>query len=167
MGIFMACVAAVRTFGAPALLALSTGPNPPSPTSPRIAPMPIALLRRLCFIAICTASIASAMASTQDWPSLMVKLEALRALTPYELKVPRLVAKGEVRGPAVLRVHVASDGSVVRIELLASCGNADLDEASVHAMREMRFAPYVVDSTPTEVTLLVPVHVPKRFGRTE
>ena len=129
--------------------------------------MSIALLRKLCFLVVLLTSAASASEIAQDWPSKVVKIEELHALTPFEFKAPALVAKGEVRGPSILRVYVAENGSVARISLLASCGNADLDEASIHAMREMKFNPFLVNSTPTAVTLLVPVHVPKRFGRKE
>lgn len=140
-------------------------PNHPQPTLSHINPMPMSLLRKLCFLAMVATSAASATEIAHDWPSKVVKIEELRALTPFELKAPALVAKGEVRGPSLLRVHVAANGSVDRIHLLASCGNADLDEASIHAMREMKFIPFIVDTTPTAVTLLVPVHVPRRLGR--
>jgi len=127
----------------------------------------IIAFRLTCFFAMSIAIHASAATDDQGWPSTVVKIEELRALTPFKLRVPALVAKGKVRGPATLRVHIASDGSVARIALLASCGNSDLDEASIHAMRETRFSPYIVGDGPIEVTLLVPVYVPKRFGRTD
>jgi len=129
--------------------------------------MSIARLRTLCLLGALLTSATSASEIAQDWPSKVVKLEELHALTPFEFKAPTLVTKGQVRGPSILRVHVTENGSVARITLLASCGNADLDEASIHAMREMKFTPFMLNSTPTEVTLVVPVHVPKRFGRKE
>ena len=129
--------------------------------------MPISHLRTLCFLLALLTSAASASEMSEEWPSKIVKLEELHALTAFELKAPALVTKGQVKGPSILRFHVAEHGSVARIALLASCGNADLDEAAIHAMREMKFTPFLMNSIPTEVTLLVPVHVPKRLGRKE
>lgn len=100
-----------------------------------------------------------------SWPETLVKFEDLRPLTAFELVVPGVVATGRVTGPAVLKVHLSAEGGVVRIALLESCGNPDLDEAAIHAMRVMRFKPYTFGGTATAVTLLVPVHVPVRLGR--
>jgi TonB family protein len=106
-----------------------------------------------------------AKASADDWPPKIVKLEELRATTKFKLFVPEIVIKGRVTGPSILKVHVAADGSVARTALLSSCGNSDLDEASLHGMREMRFEPYTVDDEPTDVSLVVPIHIPKNWGR--
>jgi TonB family protein len=108
---------------------------------------------------------ASAETAVSGWPETVVALEELRPLTPFELRVAGLVTKGRVLGPATLRVHVNAAGTVARAVLLESCGNADLDEAALLAMRRMRFKPYTYGGNPTEVTLVVPVHVPKRLGR--
>ena len=99
------------------------------------------------------------------WPAKVVTFEELRPLTALKLKVPGLVEKGRVIGPSSLRVHVDSSGTVVKAALLESCGNGDLDEAAIHAMRAMKFSPYTTAGVPTEVTLVVPVHVPKNLGR--
>lgn len=48
---------------------------------------------------------------------------------------------------------------------LSSCGNPDLDEASLPGMREMKFEPYTVDDEPTAVSLVVPIHIPRNWGR--
>jgi TonB family protein len=101
------------------------------------------------------------------WPTKVVTIEQMRALTPFALKVRGVIAKGRVTGPAVLRVHVGADGKVVRVVLLNSSGNPDLDEASLHAMRPMAFKPFVSDGTAMEVTLMVPVHIPASLGRSE
>ena len=101
------------------------------------------------------------------WPTKVVKIEQLRQLNSVTLKVPGLVVKGAVKGPAVLRVHVNEAGKVAKTGLLESCGNADLDEAAMHTAREMEFKPYTMAGVPTEVTLVLPMHVPKRFGRTD
>ena len=100
-------------------------------------------------------------------PQARLLAEQLRQLKPVTLKVPPLVVKGGVKGPAVLRVHINETGKVSKTALLESCGNADLDEAAMHAAREMEFKPYTVAGVPTEVTLVLPMHVPKRFGRTD
>lgn len=100
-----------------------------------------------------------------DWPNKVVTMEELRPLTSFSMKVPGVVAKGRVRGPSVLRVHVDSAGKVARIALLESCGNGELDESAMHAMRGMKFAQYTVGQVPTEVSLVVPIHVPKNLGR--
>lgn len=99
------------------------------------------------------------------WPTTVVKLEVLRPLTDFELHVPGLVTTGRVTGPVVLRVHITTEGTVSRLALLESCGNADLDEASIHAMRVMRFKPYTFGDVPIEVTLLAPIHIPSRWGK--
>ncbi len=99
------------------------------------------------------------------WPTFVVKIEDLRPLTAFELRTPGLVTKGRVTGPAILQVHVSAEGTVARAALLESCGNSDLDEASIRAMRLMRFKPYTFGEAPIDVTLVVPVHVPARLGR--
>lgn len=111
----------------------------------------------------CTA--AAAESAGPAWPTAVVKFEDLRPLTHFKLQVPGLVAKGRVTGPAILQAHINAEGTVAKTALLASCGNPDLDEASLHAMRVMQFQPYTLDGAPSEVTLVVPIHVPARLGR--
>jgi TonB family protein len=121
----------------------------------------------LFFLSCAMAQTSDSASDGDTWPAHVVTLEQMRPLTPYTLKVRRLVAKGRVTGPAVLRVHVGSDGKVVRVSLLNSSGNPDLDEASLHAMRPMAFKPVLSDGVAIEVSMLVPVHVPARLGRSE
>ncbi|MBS0372277.1 MAG: TonB family protein [Proteobacteria bacterium] len=109
--------------------------------------------------------VAPAGATSADWPSQIVKLEDLQPLTRFRFVAPGIVVRGRITGPAILKAHIASDGSVVRTMLLSSCGNSNLDEAALHGMREMRFAPYTLDDEPTEVSMVVPVHIPKNWGR--
>lgn len=109
--------------------------------------------------------VAAAESAGPAWPTAVVKFEDLRPLTHFKLQVPGLVAKGRVTGPAILQAHINAEGLVARTALLASCGNPDLDEASLHAMRVMQFQPYTLDGAPSEVTLVVPIHVPARLGR--
>ncbi len=111
----------------------------------------------------CTA--AAAESAGPAWPTAVVKFEDLHPLTHFKLQVPGLVAKGRVTGPAILQADINAEGLVSRTALLASCGNPDLDEASLHAMRVMQFQPYSLDGAPSEVTLVAPIHVPARLGR--
>jgi TonB family protein len=107
----------------------------------------------------------STEASSSSWPAKMIALEQLEPLTRYQLKVHGTVTKGKVTGPAVVRAHVDPTGAVLRAVLHASCGNADLDEAALNGMREMRFKPFLDGGSPIPVTLLAPIHVPARLGR--
>lgn len=99
------------------------------------------------------------------WPDTVVKFEDLRPLTSFELKIPGVVSKGRVTGPSVLKAHITREGTVSKVVLLESCGNPDLDESSIHALRVMRFKPATFGGVPIEVTLALPVHVPAKFGR--
>lgn len=101
------------------------------------------------------------------WPKTVVSIEDLRPTSRFHLQIRGLVEKGRITGPAVLRAHVDEAGAVVRVVLLESSGNGDLDEAAIHALREMTFKPYTVVGAPTGVSLVIPVHVPKRLGRTD
>ena len=99
------------------------------------------------------------------WPTTVVKFEDLHPISDFKLFVPGLVAEGRVTGPTILRAHITTEGTVAKTVLLESCGNSELDEASMHAMRVMRFKPYTFGSVPIEVSLVAPIHVPARFGR--
>ena len=116
-----------------------------------------------------TAVLVSVASATEklssDWPETVVTIAQLRPLAAFRLEVPAFVARGAVRGPASLRAHVDAAGRVVKVDLLESCGNPDLDTAAIQAMRAMAFAPYTAENGATDVSLVVPVHVPKRFGR--
>jgi len=107
----------------------------------------------------------AAEASTEDWPPKVVKFEELRATKKFRLFVPEIVVKGRVSGPSIIKAHIAIDGSVARTALISSCGNPGLDEASLHAIREMQFEPYIENDEPTDVSLVVPIHIPKNWGR--
>lgn len=67
-------------------------------------------------------------------------------LAPMRISVPTMRPKGEVRGQVVL---------------LESCGSPAHDEAALHAMRAAKFAPHLVDGTPADVTVVVPLHLPR------
>lgn len=108
----------------------------------------------------------TAQEPASQWPAKVVRMEDLKPLTPFHLTVNSLITKGKVIGPTSLRVHVTRSGEVEKISLIQSCGNSELDENVILAMRRMKFAPYLQDGTAVEVTLAVPVHVPKELGRT-
>jgi TonB family protein len=103
--------------------------------------------------------------SRESWPETIVRIEDLKARTPFQLRVPGIVVKGRIAGPAILRAHVSEQGEVTKATLLESCGNADMDEASLHALRATKFEPHRINGVPTEVTLVLPVHLPAKFGR--
>jgi TonB family protein len=95
-----------------------------------------------------------------EWPTRIATIEEMKMLTPMRISVPGSRPRGEIRGPAVLRVHVDAEGKVRRAVLVESCGSAGHDEAALHAMRSVRFAPKLIDGEPTEVTLVLPLHLP-------
>ena len=120
-------------------------------------------MRRLQLILAALALLAAASAAHADepWPAQIVRIEEMRMLSAMTISVPRNRPEGEVKGPAVLRVHVDSQGQVRRVALLESCGSTAHDEAALHAMRAARFRPYMFGGVPTDVTLVVPLHLPK------
>ncbi len=124
------------------------------------------LITTLLTSGLAGGTMAAEPAST-EWPERVVGIEVLRPLTRFSLRVPGIVVKGRVTGPAILRAHVTTTGTVARVALYESSGNSDLDEAALHGMRDMRFKPYTFGSIPTEVTLVVPIHVPKQLGRSD
>jgi TonB family protein len=128
----------------------------------------IQAIASLCLVTVlCQPVLAdpSTEGSSSSWPVKVIALEQLESLTPYQLKVRRMVTKGKVTGPAVVRAHVDLTGAVLRAVLHTSCGNADLDEAAILGMKEMRFKPFLDGGSPIPVTLLAPIHVPARLGR--
>lgn len=111
------------------------------------------------------APAAPAPDSSSTWPATVVGFEQLEPVTRFQLQVRGVVAKGAVTGPTVVRALVDAQGRVQRVVLHTSCGNGDLDEAVLHAMRDMAFKPHMAGGQAVPVTLLAPVHVPKRLGR--
>lgn len=116
-------------------------------------------LRAGVFLAL-LLSAGLAAGAESDWPERVVTIEEMAPLTPMRFAVPRIRAEGEVRKPAILRVHVDARGDVRRAVLLESCGSPTHDEAALHAMRSMRFKPKTIDGVATDVTLVVPLHMP-------
>ena len=117
-------------------------------------------------LALCVSFSASASdLKNSDWPSINVKIEELTRRNNFVLEVPGIVVKGKVSGPTILRVHIDATGTPIRTQLVDTCGSHDLDIAAMDAMRKMRFEPSTSDGQPVPVTLIVPIHIPKKFGR--
>ena len=112
------------------------------------------------FLVFFLALAAATGHTAAEWPAHMVAIEEMKPLKPLRLSVPKIRPKGDVTGPVVLRVHVDVGGAVQRVALLESCGSPAHDEAALHAMRGMRFAPKLVNGVPADVTLVVPFHLP-------
>jgi TonB family protein len=109
----------------------------------------------------CSLAVGLACAHAQSgWPERHVRIEDMKPLTRMKIAVPVVRQLGEVKGPVILRAHVDATGAVRRVALLESCGSTAHDEAALHAMRAMRFAPKVEDGEAVEVTLVVPLHLP-------
>lgn len=122
-------------------------------------PRKMPLMRRIVFVAVLSTA-AAAVSAEYAWPEQVARIEDMVLLTPMRFSVPSLRAKGDVRGPAVLRVHVDKEGQVLRVALLESCGSPAHDEAAIYAMREMRFRPKQFNGEAVDVTLVVPLHLP-------
>lgn len=60
-------------------------------------------------------------------------------------------------GQAVLRARVDVEGRPVSVEVVASSGHPDLDEAALATLREWRFWPEVKDGQPVEAAVMVPL----------
>ncbi|MFT3664942.1 energy transducer TonB family protein [Piscinibacter sp.] len=107
------------------------------------------------------ASLAFAAQAQYEWPEPVVRIEDMRMLAPMRISVPTMRPRGEVRRPVVLRVHVDAAGEVRRVVLLESCGSPGHDEAAMHSMRAAKFAPKLIDGKPADVTMVVPLHLPR------
>jgi len=105
-------------------------PPPPAPVAPVAAPAPVAAARG------------------SDTP-IPVSQPAPR----YPQEALRLNAGGTVR----VRVTVATDGSVDRLEVAESSGNRHLDRAAMEAVRRWRFQPAVRDGQPVVADVVVPI----------
>lgn len=122
-------------------------------------------MRRLAPL-VFAAALGSLAHAQYAWPEQVVKVEEMKILTPLRVEVDGLTRKAEVRGPAVLKMHVGSAGEVVHVALLQSSGSPLHDEAAMLAMRGARFQPKLVDGAAKEVTLVVPLHLPKMKHQT-
>ena len=56
-----------------------------------------------------------------------------------------------------VRVTVATDGSVDRLEVAESSGNRHLDRAAMEAVRRWRFSPAMRNGQPVSAQVVIPV----------
>lgn len=115
---------------------------------------------RIFLVCLFALSVYIPSHAADEWPAHVVAIEEMKPLRPLRMAVPTDRVAGEVTGPVVLRVHVDPEGKVRRVALLESCGSPAHDEAALHAARSMLFAPKLVDGVATDVTLVVPFHLP-------
>jgi TonB family protein len=98
------------------------------------------------------------------WPDTIVSIDDMRPNSPWQVGVPP-PAKDKVRdrshnSEVVLQVHVDSDGQVQQVRVYQSSNNPVLDEAVLHTMRQIRFAPYRTNGVAQPVTVLAPMRFP-------
>lgn len=72
-------------------------------------------------------------------------------------RYPQEALRRDIGGTVRVRVTVASDGSVDRLELAESSGNRYLDRAAMEAVRRWRFQPAVRDGQPVVADVVVPI----------
>lgn len=72
-------------------------------------------------------------------------------------KYPSSALRRGVGGTVQVRVTVATDGSVERLELAQTSGNRDLDRAALEAMRRWRFKPATQGGQPVVADVIVPL----------
>ena len=72
-------------------------------------------------------------------------------------RYPREALRRNVGGTVRVRVTVAIDGSVDRLELAESSGDRYLDREAMEAVRRWRFQPAVRDGQPVVAAVVVPI----------
>lgn len=84
-------------------------------------------------------------------PAVIVRVKA--ATPEYPLEARRAGREGR----AVVKVRFGTSGIPELLIVEKSTGSAALDSAAVDAVKVMRIEPYIVDSKPTPVDVLVPI----------
>lgn len=115
---------------------------------------------RPSFLVACLLFLGFAAQAEGNWPPITVTIEEMRILTPIRFSVPKVRAQGKIRGPVVLRVHVDASGAVRRTVVIGSCGSPAHDAAALKSMHSVRFVPKLIDGEATDVSLVVPFHLP-------
>ncbi len=128
-------------------------PAPASAPAPSPAPAPVPLPPQdavepgpAAAPAVPAAPAASAAAAAPD-PGLRVDrpdpqmIPARDAFGNHAPDYPEEARRQHQEGTVLLRLHIAADGAVVRIELLQSSGVAALDEAACAALAQWHFLP--------------------------
>lgn len=115
-------------------------------------------MRKTLFALVLFASMAHA---DSPWPERLVRIEDMKRETEMTIEVPRRRPSGDVTRPVILKVHVGADGLVRRVVIDKTSGSPGHDMAAMRAMKQQKFQPYRVDGEPTDVTLVVPLNLPK------
>lgn len=112
--------------------------------------------------AVATAVLLGCASAGQDapWPTTVVGIDQMRTTAPLTAAVLTKSPDKTKTTTVVVVVHVDAEGQPVRWRLEQSSGNARIDEAGLHSIRAARFAPYLVDGKPQEVTVVAPMHFP-------
>ena len=101
-------------------------------------------------------------ASDDPYPDRAVRIEELKlesSRTP--LKLPRRITQKTKDFRTVVAVgHVSKSGAVIRSKLEQSSGVEQFDRTAVRWMLSLKFAPFLVDGEPTEVSLILPMRIP-------
>lgn len=123
--------------------------------------LPTPAQRRLLLIAMLPLA-GAATGADEPWPERVARVEDMPTLPPYvTIEVPGSRPRGEISRPVVLRLHVDAQGVVRRAVLLEGSGSPGHDLATLQALRRQRFQPYLVDGEPVDVTLVLPIHLPR------
>lgn len=105
------------------------------------------------------------LAEPLAWPERITRIEDMPLQTRLHLSIPSIRVKGDVQRELIVKLLVDERGAVARGTVLQSCGNTDVDEAVLHALREARFQPFVEDGVAQAVSLVMPLHLPKWRAR--
>ena len=70
---------------------------------------------------------------------------------------PRDALRRNAGGTVRVKVSVAADGSVDRLDLAESSGNRHLDRAAMEAVRRWRFQPAIRAGQPVAADVVVPI----------
>ena len=118
------------------------------------------LLRQAPLLALLLLAL-NGCASTEPWPEAIVAIQQLKAIEPMRISVRYPADEGLPQGSLLMRVHVDTEGKVVRASLLESSGNGRLDQAALTAVYVSRFVPFVEDGKAVAVTAVGPMHFRK------
>lgn len=70
---------------------------------------------------------------------------------------PAHAARERLEGTTLLRVRITAEGTVAKLDLIATSGHPVLDAAAVSAVRTWRFQPAIQNGHPTATTVRLPV----------
>lgn len=136
-------------------------PIPAAPAVPR-PPTPVAATDRSEVFEPASPAVSSdaALAANDAPAQASTSAPVERALAYAQVHEPLYPAdalrRGE-QGVVLLRVSVAADGSVERVEIERGSGSSRLDRAARDAVRRWRFVPPLVDGVPTAAVGTVPI----------